>query len=194
MFEDSNGNLWIGTDGGLEKFNRADDSFTHYRHNAADDTSLPNDFVRIIFEDSRGYLWIGTSGGGLSKFDVETEKFTTYIHEDDNPYRLINNIVRTIYDDSRGYLWIGTWNGLDRFGLRDRTVLSISIKNWMRIPPRIFWPFGRSMRGVMLMADVFITTVSTIRLSTYPNNRGIIYGYRRRYRWKSLAGYLWRRG
>ena len=74
ILEDQAGVLWIGTQGGgLDKFDRGQESFTHYTQQ----DGLPSDVVNGIMEDEAGNLWLGTSRG-LSKFDPQTESFRNY--------------------------------------------------------------------------------------------------------------------
>ena len=68
---DGSGNKWIGTDGGLAKFNSA--TWTAY---ATSNSGLPNNYILSIAKDSSGNKWIGTVGSGLAKFDGTT--WTTY--------------------------------------------------------------------------------------------------------------------
>jgi signal transduction histidine kinase/ligand-binding sensor domain-containing protein/DNA-binding response OmpR family regulator len=65
--------LWIGTEGGLNKFDRTSGSFEHFTV----DDGLPNNIINSILEDSRGNLWLGTSEG-LSKFNPKSNKFRNY--------------------------------------------------------------------------------------------------------------------
>ena len=59
VYPDSSGTLWVGTDGGgLNRYNRSEDKFTHYRHDPQDPLSLSNDRVRVIYQDAQGTLWI----------------------------------------------------------------------------------------------------------------------------------------
>lgn len=46
------GGFWAGTQGGgLNKFNRENSTFIHYRSNASDANSLSNDYIFSILED-----------------------------------------------------------------------------------------------------------------------------------------------
>lgn len=73
IFEDRQGVLWIGTDGGglsqlvlseAEGLDRATGTFIHYQHNPEDvEHSLGDDRVTSILEDSAGMLWVGTANG-----------------------------------------------------------------------------------------------------------------------------------
>jgi signal transduction histidine kinase/FixJ family two-component response regulator len=74
LYEDSQGTLWVGTyGGGLNRFHREDQKFTHYREK----DGLQNDAAIAITEDEQGDLWIGTNKG-LSRFDPRSETFRGY--------------------------------------------------------------------------------------------------------------------
>ena len=115
VYLDAAGSLWIGTDGGgLNRFNPAEETFTHFRHDPENPASLSNDRVRSIYQDARGSYWIGTDGGGLNRFDPETGKFTRFHHNEAEADSLPGDTVLAIYEDSKGKLWVGTDNGLAR--------------------------------------------------------------------------------
>ena len=59
IIEDSHHDLWIAIkDAGVARWNRATDTFTVYRHNPADASSLSSDATRALLLDARGRLWI----------------------------------------------------------------------------------------------------------------------------------------
>jgi len=117
IYEDSASRnmLWIGTGGGLNRFDRATERFTHFVNDPKNPHSLSNNSIRSIYEDHAGTLWIGTSGGGLNKFDREKERFIRYVNDPKNPRSLSNNSIWSIYEDHAGTLWIGTRGGLNKF-------------------------------------------------------------------------------
>jgi len=100
--------MWIGTDGGLDKFDRASENFTHYQHDENDSHSLSNNSVWAIYQDRSGVLWVGTDGGGLGRYDSMSKRFIHYQKDADNPMSLSSNMVRAIVQDQGGVLWIGT--------------------------------------------------------------------------------------
>ncbi|MCB0270223.1 MAG: histidine kinase, partial [Calditrichaeota bacterium] len=119
IYEDQYGQLWIGTNSGLNQLDRLTRRFTRYRHNANDPFSLSDNEIWAIYEDSYSQgrsLWIGTRNGGINKFDRQNYSFIRYNREFDNPHSLNNPAVLSIYEDSAGRLWFGTYSGgLNRF-------------------------------------------------------------------------------
>jgi ligand-binding sensor domain-containing protein len=113
VLQDRQGFMWFGTGAGLNKYDGY--SFTTYKHEATDSTSISGDWIKSIYEDRSGRLWIGTFNYGLNQFDYETERFTRFIHDPNNPHSLSDNEVNAIYEDHTGTLWVGTNNGLNRF-------------------------------------------------------------------------------
>ena len=64
LFIDAENMIWIGMVGsGLEKFDPATNTFTHFKHDTKSTFSLSNDTVVSILEDHLGDLWVGTLGG-----------------------------------------------------------------------------------------------------------------------------------
>ena len=107
--------LWIGTDAGLDRYDRDENLWYHYQNDPFDPQSLSHNFVRVIYQDRAGAIWIGTSGG-LDRFDQETERFIHYINDPVDGNSLSHNVVMFIHEDREGMLWIGTkGGGLNRF-------------------------------------------------------------------------------
>ncbi|HLE63922.1 MAG TPA: two-component regulator propeller domain-containing protein, partial [Pyrinomonadaceae bacterium] len=107
IHEDTNGDLWIGTLGGLSKFK--DDRFTTYTTK----DGLSSDTVTSLYEDSAGTLWIGTSGGGLIRFkDGKFVAFTTRAG-------LPDDVVYRILEDQGGNLWLACGKGIFRIDKKE---------------------------------------------------------------------------
>jgi streptogramin lyase len=114
IFQDSYEDIWVGMLAvGLDKFDKATETFKHYISVPEDPNSLNSPNIKVIFEDSKKRFWVGTEGGGLHKFNRENENFVRYVNMADNPQSLSNNDVRAIFEDKKGRLWIGTGIGLD---------------------------------------------------------------------------------
>ena len=110
---DATGILWVGSDQGLYALDPADGSFTSYRHDAGNESSISEDLVRSVYEDSAGNLWVGTQSGGLNRLDRETGHFERFLHDPENPDSLSTERVTAIFEDSDNRLWIGTARGLN---------------------------------------------------------------------------------
>jgi len=124
IYEDSRGVLWVGTiDGGLNRFNARDGTFSNWRFNLMNPRSINDDNVNAILEDSRGRLWVGTAEG-LHLFDRDTGLFTRFLHNPADPGSISHDYIRVIFEDSRGRLWVGTNGGglnrIDFTGIRGR--------------------------------------------------------------------------
>jgi len=111
ILEDREGRLWIGTYNGLLCLDRQRGTFTQYRHDPLDPTSLSDDFVWALHEADNGALWVGTHGG-LNRLERESGRFTVYTVEDGLP----NDGIAAILGDGSGALWLATMGGgLSRF-------------------------------------------------------------------------------
>ncbi|MGZ0017630.1 hybrid sensor histidine kinase/response regulator transcription factor [Yeosuana sp. AK3] len=104
LFEDSKGNLWVGTEGGLSLYVEKTETFITYRHSIKDSQSISNDIVTSIFEDSKGVLWVGTFGGGLNKFLSEVEKFITV----KPTLKIFTDFIHTVNAFDENTLLVGT--------------------------------------------------------------------------------------
>jgi signal transduction histidine kinase/ligand-binding sensor domain-containing protein/CheY-like chemotaxis protein/HPt (histidine-containing phosphotransfer) domain-containing protein len=105
--------LWLAINGGLARWNRAEDRFTVYRHDPHDANSLASDQVNAVSIDAQGRIWIGTSDAGLDRLDPRTGRFENLRHQALNPGSLASNHVTTLTRDRAGDLWVGTDQGLD---------------------------------------------------------------------------------
>jgi signal transduction histidine kinase/ligand-binding sensor domain-containing protein len=108
--------FWIGTlQGGLNRFDRVTNTWSHYRHDPNNPNSLSSDEIEPIYLDSTGVLWIGTLRDGLNKFNPKTGSFTIYKHDPNDSNSLSNNDIRSIIEHPKDVLWIGTSKGLNKF-------------------------------------------------------------------------------
>ncbi len=114
ILQDRQGFMWFGTQDGLNKYDGY--TFTVYKNDPEDPTTISDNFVRALYQDANGRLWVGTNGG-LNLFDPASETFSRYQYDPNDPRSLSNNTVRAIFEDSAGVLWIGTDGGLNKFDL-----------------------------------------------------------------------------
>jgi hypothetical protein len=97
---------WIGTKGGIAKF----DGVNWVIYNTLN-SGLQNNSINSLAIDSEGKIWIGTDGGGVMVFDGV--RWTSYTAFNSG---LPENHIFTIAIDKQGNKWIGTeWGGLAKF-------------------------------------------------------------------------------
>lgn len=114
ILEDSQGQIWVGTQGGLNVIERPYGRAIVYRHQADSPASLMHDWVWAMYEDSRGHLWVGTAVG-LDRFDPATGHFTHFKHDPTKALSISPGDVRAIVEDHTGALWVATASGLNHF-------------------------------------------------------------------------------
>lgn len=103
----ADGYLWIGTSGGLARF----DGIRFFVFDRANTPAFRDDSILALCPSRDGSLWIGTEGGRLLQY--RNGVFVVMGPEQG----LTNPFVRALYEDSAGILWIGTDRGF--FRLKD---------------------------------------------------------------------------
>lgn len=134
LLEDRNGNIWLGTDGGLNRYSPKSQTLTKYFK----DNGLPNSEIAGLIEDKNGHIWI-TTIAGLSKFDIENGNFRNYDISDG----LQSNQFKdgACFISKSGMIFVG---GVDGFSYFDPD----NIQDNKYIPPVIltdFKIFGKSI-------------------------------------------------
>ena len=101
MLQDHHGYIWIGTFGGLARFDGQ--RFTLF--DSANTPGFGSDQIFSLYESRSGALWIGTVDGGLIR--LQDGVATTYTERDGLP----NRWVTSIRGDVEGQVWINTAAG-----------------------------------------------------------------------------------
>lgn len=98
----ADGSLWIGTRGGLLRFDGA--RFATYGRDVAPPALERG--VNCLAVSRDGSLWIGTEGGGVFRYrDHVFQGYSTSTGP-------ANEFVRAIYEDHNGTVWVGADQGL----------------------------------------------------------------------------------
>ncbi|MBK9285146.1 MAG: SpoIIE family protein phosphatase [Sphingobacteriaceae bacterium] len=90
LFQDSKGYLWVGTIGGLNKYNGY--GFTRYRYLINDSSSLSNPAITSFYQNEPNHVFIGTRNG-LNIYNYDSDQFKRiYFNEKEENAGLKNNI------------------------------------------------------------------------------------------------------
>jgi len=76
LLQDTRGFIWIGTSGGLFRFDGY--QFKSFRHSEIDTQSISQNLITSLAEDNSGKIWVGTNGNGLNCFNPQTGIFYHY--------------------------------------------------------------------------------------------------------------------
>lgn len=103
--------LFIGTEDGLNVYDKLKDKYFFYRHDINNPNSISSDVIWSIFRDSKNNLWIGTWGGGLNLFDEKNHTFKSFLNKESDVKSIGSNNITRIIEDRSGKLWIATHGG-----------------------------------------------------------------------------------
>ena len=108
IYKASNGQIYIGTSGGLCYYNREKDNFVRIEPIKSR--------VSSIIEDGYGKIWIATSENGLYSYDQRTSEIKLYEYDSNDSSSLLRNTLTTLAVDRKKRLWIGTYGyGICRY-------------------------------------------------------------------------------
>jgi PAS domain S-box-containing protein len=108
IYIDKDSILWLGTDGGINRFNPNTGESSVY----TEEDGLCNNQVYGILEDEAGHLWLSTENG-LSRFDKNTREFKTFNEGNGVPIRKFN--LGAYYKSKKGEMFFGGVNGFISF-------------------------------------------------------------------------------
>jgi ligand-binding sensor domain-containing protein/DNA-binding CsgD family transcriptional regulator len=109
MAHDADGMLWLGTEGGLNRFDPGSGRFSFFRHSDIDPTSLPINHIQSVYADGAGAIWVGTLGRGICRFDPREPPFVRLHVNPDSGAEYPSFAVRF---DRLGRLWFSAEQGI----------------------------------------------------------------------------------
>lgn len=121
VIQDKYGFLWIGTQGGLNRYDG--ENIKVFRHDPFSTDGLIQNLIQTMFYDEEKHeIWIGTYQG-ISCYSINNNEFKNYTVEDG----LSNSVVLSFEKDVNGDIWIGTVNGLDKLDVETETFTNYSV-------------------------------------------------------------------
>lgn len=108
IYEDSNGQMWVATEGGVCRLLRHEKAFKRFTIK----NGLPGNLVYSILEDDDRHLWMSTSKG-LVRLSLATEKMIVFTKANGLLSDQFN--YNSAYRDSSGRMYFGCVKGLISF-------------------------------------------------------------------------------
>lgn len=119
--QDRDGLVWIGTMGGLVRYDGYRLQVFGARSGSA--PGLPDAYVRSLLALPDGSLLIGTNAGGLVRFEPADNSFHVFPV---GPNGLSDRKIYALADDHVGGVWIATEDGLDHLDLRTGAIRQVA--------------------------------------------------------------------
>jgi signal transduction histidine kinase/ligand-binding sensor domain-containing protein/CheY-like chemotaxis protein len=114
VFEDSDGDLWMGTfNGGLNRYDRATQSFRRYQPEPDDPHSLGSESIFSILQDRTGLMWF--AGRGVDRLDLTSERLSRHVPPAGSAAQWSARHPTHLVVDSDGIVWLGSRSGLVRY-------------------------------------------------------------------------------
>ena len=124
IVQDSKGFLWIGTFGGVNRFDGYD--FKTFEVKVDDPNFLNSDDILEIVADKHDNLWIATDFG-LTKYNIPTHTFKTYHSNKKKKNAIVGDKIRSIFIDNSDRLWVGTMqNGICYFNKKEERFYKVN--------------------------------------------------------------------
>lgn len=127
IFRDKNGNVWIGTNNGLDLFDTLNGKFIHY-----DDGGKAHHPIFSIKQMSDGKLWLATEQGGVAILDINAGMYVgnanckyDFIQEGNGELDLTGNSVRCVLEDEYHNVWLGLYGAGINFITRNTPLFSL---------------------------------------------------------------------
>lgn len=110
ILQDKNNIMWIGTNGGLNRY----DGSSFIQYSILSRPALSNSVVTALMQDETGYIWIGTENG-LNILDPATNSIRQFVHDDTIPASLPQGPIRVIQKMKNGDNWVMSDKWLVKF-------------------------------------------------------------------------------
>jgi len=128
LCEDKQGNIWVGSELGLNRLDRHSGKFVHYEYDEKNPHSLSHNVVNALLLDDQGNLWAGTEQG-LNRLDEKNNRFIRYTFKEG----LASDVIKGMLEDEHGNLWLSTNKGISRFNPKHNTFRNFDVNDGLQV-------------------------------------------------------------
>ncbi len=146
---DRKGRIWIGTNEGLNLFDKKTEKFTVFKNDIKDSTTISNNRIYSILEAEDGTIWIGTKGG-LNKYN-EDGTFSYYTKDS---HDLANNVIMGILEDTQNNLWLTTNQGLCKFNPKTLKTRTYDVKDGIQSNEFLVGSYLRTKDNMFIVGGI----------------------------------------
>ncbi len=134
IIEDSDHNVWIGTDhGGLNIVDLKANTIRYILNEPLNENSLNQNVVTTLFISSDSTIWVGSFKRGVNYYNKNLYRFKHYINHPIDKNTLPYNDVNCFVEDKKGNIWIGTnGQGLIYYDRINESFKKIDTKNKLK--------------------------------------------------------------
>ncbi|MDR1200412.1 MAG: response regulator [Tannerellaceae bacterium] len=201
LFEDRSHDFWVGTDGGINRYNPQTGRFDWY-HVTDSSGVFHSSWTYYLAEDSKNNFWIATCMSGLLKINGEKLKQRTSSHYiADKCYTTANglagNFINGLAIDRQENVWVLIYNtGIDKINTRTDRIEHISFPDslkgelpvWMLCDADGFlWV---SYRGGLVRINTLTYEMRTVNFTRIPIEP-LAMIEAERYIWTSTTNGIW---
>lgn len=106
ILEDSDGDIWFGTNNGVSVYNPQRNTWQKYLQNGVSERAS-GAVILSIYEDRRKNIWIGGFATDLICINKKNRTLKKINLPASDEYHSPQNYIYTITEDSDGYIWLG---------------------------------------------------------------------------------------
>lgn len=140
LFKDSHGQIWLGTDAGLERIHHENGNIIRLDH------FLPGIKVFSLQEARNGNLFVGSYSNGFFQLDKEGNILANYTKASGLPGHTIFGIL----EDDNGKIWLSTNNGLAKLDQDSSRFSTYNYSDGLRNQEFNFNAYAKTRKGEFL--------------------------------------------
>lgn len=167
FYENSDGNIWIGSQTGVDLWNREEGTFDRLFSAG----SLVNERITSILEDDQNRMWIATRGNGLYRSDPGKSDFTQLLYADKGFFVALINFL---FEDSSNRVWIATHaDGLFYYESERNDFINVPLNSPLGLENRVNYIYEDQQNEIWVATYSSLIRIKDNKLvSSYINKNG----------------------